>query len=164
MVGGSVRGAHIPSYSPRSFEHPFVHPSQLGKIMQADPYFVTQDNGSGAPAHFAVTYRQLVGGCRSSSSSADKLEEEGKRCPFLHSFSPSLSPLKDMLHHLLNLGAEVNQRDNKGFTPLHRAAYLAHLDGYAEIYEYLLVGRGERREEGGKEVEEREGVELFDGE
>jgi [acyl-carrier-protein] S-malonyltransferase len=43
------------------------------------------------------------------------------------------------LHHLLNNGAEVNQRDEKGFTPLHRAAYLAHYDGYIEIYEYLLV-------------------------
>jgi [acyl-carrier-protein] S-malonyltransferase len=43
------------------------------------------------------------------------------------------------VHHLLNNGAEVNQRDDKGFTPLHRAAYLAHYDGYLEIYEYLLV-------------------------
>lgn len=46
------------------------------------------------------------------------------------------------MHHLLSNGGEVNQRDVKGFTPLHRAAYLAHLDGYAEIYEYLLVGVG----------------------
>lgn len=36
----------------------------------------------------------------------------------------------------------MNQRDDKGFTPLHRAAYLAHYDGYLEIYEYLLVGAG----------------------
>lgn len=43
------------------------------------------------------------------------------------------------MHHLLNSGAEVNQRDEKGFTPLHRAAYLAHYDGYLELYEYLLV-------------------------
>ncbi len=34
----------------------------------------------------------------------------------------------------------MNQRDEKGFTPLHRAAYLAQYDGYLEIYEYLLVG------------------------
>lgn len=33
----------------------------------------------------------------------------------------------------------LNQRDNRGFTALHRAAYLAHHDGYLEIYEYLLV-------------------------
>jgi len=26
---------------------------------QSDPYFFTQDNGAGAPLHFAVTYRQL---------------------------------------------------------------------------------------------------------
>lgn len=32
----------------------------------------------------------------------------------------------------------MNQRDERGFTPLHRAAYLAHYDGYLEIYEYLL--------------------------
>jgi hypothetical protein len=32
------------------------------------------------------------------------------------------------------------QRDSQGWTPLHRAAHLAHLDGYLEIYEYLLVG------------------------
>jgi hypothetical protein len=31
----------------------------LERIMQADPYFVTQDNGAGAPLHFAVTFRQL---------------------------------------------------------------------------------------------------------
>ena len=43
------------------------------------------------------------------------------------------------MHHLLNNGAEVNQADEKGFTPLHRAAYLAQYDGYLEIYEYLLV-------------------------
>ncbi|GLC48733.1 hypothetical protein PLESTB_000131000 [Pleodorina starrii] len=78
-------------------------PELLARIIQVDPYFVTQDNGAGAPIHFAVTYRQL-----------------------------------DMVHHLLNLGASVNQRDPKGFTPLHRAAHLAHLDGYLEMYEYLL--------------------------
>lgn len=43
------------------------------------------------------------------------------------------------MHHLLNMGAEVNQRDQKGWTPLHRAAYLAHYNGYIELYEYLLV-------------------------
>lgn len=42
-------------------------------------------------------------------------------------------------HHLLGCGAAVNQRDSRGLTPLHRAAALAHLDGYKEIYEYLLV-------------------------
>jgi hypothetical protein len=41
--------------------------------MTMDPYFITQDNGAGAPVHFATTYRQL-----------------------------------DMLHHLLNNGAEVS--------------------------------------------------------
>ena len=32
---------------------------QLAKIMVADGYAVTQDNGAGAPVHFATTYRQL---------------------------------------------------------------------------------------------------------
>jgi hypothetical protein len=27
--------------------------------MDTDPYFVTQDNGAGAPIHFATTYKQL---------------------------------------------------------------------------------------------------------
>jgi hypothetical protein len=34
-------------------------------------------------------------------------------------------------------------------TPLHRAAHLAHLDGYVEIYEYLLVRRWGRGRRGG---------------
>ena len=71
--------------------------------MSEDAYFLTQDNGAGAPLHFATTYRQL-----------------------------------DMVHHLINLGAPVNQRDAKGLTPLHRASYLAHNNGFLEIYEYLL--------------------------
>ena len=33
------------------------------------------------------------------------------------------------VHHLLNLGAEINQPDPRGWTPLHRAAHLAHYDG-----------------------------------
>ena len=73
-------------------------------IMETDPYFWTQDNGAGAPVHFATTYKQL-----------------------------------DMLHHVLRHAPEcVNQRDPKGFTPLHRAAYLAQFDGYLEMFEYLL--------------------------
>lgn len=44
------------------------------------------------------------------------------------------------MHHLINNGAEINQRDERGWTPLHRAAHLAHYDGYLELYEYLLVG------------------------
>ncbi|KAK3279382.1 hypothetical protein CYMTET_12732, partial [Cymbomonas tetramitiformis] len=78
-------------------------PDQLKMIMETDPYYVTQDNGAGAPMHFATTYKQL-----------------------------------DMVHHLIRAGAEVNQRDDKGFTALHRAAYLAQYEGYLEIYEYLL--------------------------
>ena len=72
-------------------------PERLFHVMAVDPYFITQDNGAGAPIHFATTYKQL------------------------------------------DIGAEVNQRDDKGLTALHRAAHLAQYDGYLEIYEYLLV-------------------------
>jgi len=79
-------------------------PEQLALIMETDPYFWTQDNGAGAPIHFATTYKQL-----------------------------------DMIHHILrNCPESLNQRDPKGFTPLHRAAFLAQFDGYLEIFEYLL--------------------------
>ena len=45
----------------------------------------------------------------------------------------------DMVHHIVrNVPSCVNQRDPKGYTPLHRAAYLAQYDGYLEIFEYLL--------------------------
>ena len=54
---------------------------QLAKIIDTDPYYWTQDNGAGAPIHFATTYKQL-----------------------------------DMVHHILNNGGLVNQRDKKGFT------------------------------------------------
>ena len=29
------------------------------QIMDTDPYFWSQDNGAGAPVHFAATYKQL---------------------------------------------------------------------------------------------------------
>ncbi|MEW5315467.1 MAG: hypothetical protein WDW38_006893 [Sanguina aurantia] len=102
---GTARYAPQPRYPPFAFYSAvrLGDPEMLGVIMATDPYWITQDNGAGAPLHFAVTYRNL-----------------------------------DMVHHLLNQGAEINQRDPRGLTPLHRAAYLAHLDGYVEVYEYLL--------------------------
>ena len=35
------------------------NPELLKKIMETDPYFITQDNGAGSPLHFATTYKQL---------------------------------------------------------------------------------------------------------
>ena len=73
--------------------------------------------------------------CPSSSSSPP---------PHLFPLSPFSLTLKKkkhafpQLHHLLNHGAEVNQRDGRGWTPLHRAAHLAHYDGYLEVCDYLL--------------------------
>ncbi|XRB13140.1 malonyl-CoA-acyl carrier protein transacylase [Pseudoscourfieldia marina] len=119
ITAGSQRGRDMTStgrYPPTPFHAPFAFyssirhadPESLAAIMAKDPYFVTQDNGAGAPIHFATTYKQI-----------------------------------DMLHHLLNNGAEINQQDDKGFTPLHRAAYLAHYEGYLEIYEYILSRGGD---------------------
>ncbi|CAG9461448.1 unnamed protein product [Pedinophyceae sp. YPF-701] len=99
-------------YHPRTRYDPFAFyscarlgdPDMLRRIMSVDCYYITQDEGGGAPVHFAVTYAQL-----------------------------------DMVHHLLNNGAEVNQRDyTRGYTPLHRAAIVAHYPGGPEMYEYLL--------------------------
>lgn len=54
-------------YAPQPRHAPFAFyssvrladPGQLALIMATDPYFVTQDNGAGAPLHFATTYKQL---------------------------------------------------------------------------------------------------------
>lgn len=54
-------------YPPQPKHQPFAFytsirnadPELLDKIMTVDPYFVTQDNGAGAPIHFATTYRHL---------------------------------------------------------------------------------------------------------
>ncbi len=105
------------------------NPELLKKIMETDPYFITQDNGAGSPLHFATTYKQL---------DMVRLWKES----FTRTWEKRPAPLIScslQIHYLLSLGAEVNQRDDKGFTPLHRAAYLAQYDGYLEIYEYLLV-------------------------
>ena len=51
----------VPQYPPIAFYSAvrLGDPEQLAKIMDTDPYFVTQDNGAGAPIHFATTYKQL---------------------------------------------------------------------------------------------------------
>ena len=105
-MSGTGRYPPTPLHQPTEFYGAvrLGDPERLFHVMSIDPYFITQDNGAGAPIHFATTYKQL-----------------------------------DMVHHLLNNGADVNQRDDKGLTALHRAAHLAQYDGYLEIYEYLLV-------------------------
>ena len=106
-MSGTGRYPPVPLHQPTEFYGAvrLGDPERLFHVMSVDPYFITQDNGAGAPIHFATTYKQL-----------------------------------DMVHHLLNNGADVNQRDDKGLTALHRAAHLAQYDGYLELYEYLLVG------------------------
>ncbi|DBA92937.1 hypothetical protein WJX79_007987 [Trebouxia sp. C0005] len=104
-MSGTGRYPPVPKHQPTEFYGSvrLGDPERLFHVMSVDPYFLTQNNGAGAPIHFATTYKQL-----------------------------------DMLHHLLNNGAEVNQRDDNGLTALHRAAHLAQYDGYLQIYEYLL--------------------------
>ena len=34
-------------------------PAALARVMEADPYLRTPDNGAGAPVHFATTYKKL---------------------------------------------------------------------------------------------------------
>ena len=54
-------------YAPQPKHAPFAFyssvrlgdPGQLAMIVATDPYFLTQDNGAGAPLHFATTYKQL---------------------------------------------------------------------------------------------------------
>jgi [acyl-carrier-protein] S-malonyltransferase len=106
-MSGTGRYPPVPKHQPTEFYGSvrLGDPERLFHVMSVDPYFLTQNNGAGAPIHFATTYKQL-----------------------------------DMLHHLLNNGAEINQRDDNGLTALHRAAHLAQYDGYLQIYEYLLVG------------------------
>ena len=55
------RYAPQPRFPPFAFYSAvrLADPGQLALIMATDPYFVTQDNGAGAPLHFATTYRQL---------------------------------------------------------------------------------------------------------
>lgn len=58
---GTGRFPPQPKYKPISFYSAvrLGNPEQLQIIMDTDPYFITQDNGAGAPLHFATTYKQL---------------------------------------------------------------------------------------------------------
>jgi [acyl-carrier-protein] S-malonyltransferase len=138
-MAGTGRYPPQPRYPPFAFYSAvrLGDPEMLAKVLAADPYFVTQDNGAGAPLHFAVTYRQLD--MVSDAPLPPARRSAVAMWPTWPGGQPRCAPLAQV-HHLLSLGAHVNQRDGQGLTPLHRAAYLAHLDGYLELYEYLLVG------------------------
>ena len=60
-MSGTGRYPPSPKYPPFAFYSciRLGDPEQLAKIMSSDPYFWTQDNGAGAPIHFATTYKQL---------------------------------------------------------------------------------------------------------
>ncbi len=105
-MSGSGRYPPVPKHQPTEFfgSVRLGDPERLFHVMSVDPCFFTQDNGAGAPIHFATTYKHI-----------------------------------DMIHHLVNSGAEINQRDDRRLTALHRS-HLAQYDGYMQIYEYLLVG------------------------
>lgn len=99
-----------------------------------------QDNGAGAPLHFATTHRNIDMVSKpvvmQRSVSEIFFDHVHRSARGLHPPLPATAP---QMHHLVSLGAHVNQRDAQGLTPLHRAACLAHLDGYQECYEYLLA-------------------------
>jgi len=127
-------------------------PRAGAQIMDTDPYYWTQDNGAGAPVHFATTYKQLDMVRRrcepgrdpkrppplaSNSASAARAAPAARRGLTRHP-APRRRPAQ--LHHIVrNFPETVNQRDPRGLTALHRAAFLAQYDGYLQIYEYLLV-------------------------
>ena len=58
---GTGRYPPQPKFKPISFYSALRlgDPEQLATVMSTDPYFITQDNGAGAPIHFATTYKQL---------------------------------------------------------------------------------------------------------
>lgn len=58
---GTGRYPPQPKHKPISFYSAvrLGDPEQLATVMTVDPYFITQDNGAGAPLHFATTYKQL---------------------------------------------------------------------------------------------------------
>lgn len=60
-MSGTGRYAPQPRHAPFAFYSSvrLGDPEQLALIMKTDPYFLTQDNGAGAPLHFATTFRQL---------------------------------------------------------------------------------------------------------
>lgn len=60
-MSGTGRYPPQPRHAPFAFYSAvrLGDPEQLALIMKTDPYFVTQDNGAGAPLHFATTFRQL---------------------------------------------------------------------------------------------------------
>ena len=102
---------------------------------------------AGAPVHFATTYKQLD--MVRSSARRDYLTARKRlpahaprRLPALRTcvLLTHRNAYAPQLHHIIrNCRETVNQRDPRGLTALHRAAFLAQYDGYLQIYEYLLV-------------------------
>ena len=82
-------------------------PEQLASIQAVDPYFITQDNGAGAPLHFATTYKQL-----------DMVNSSA-----LPALSAELKPEKGLL---LKLYVALSQclPDSKVSVILHQSAYM----------------------------------------
>lgn len=93
----------MPQYPPIAFYSAvrLGDPEQLAKIMDTDPYFVTQDNGAGAPIHFATTYKQLdmvrcspvvTRAVLSPTADALHLLPSALYPPLPHNISPLLTP------------------------------------------------------------------------
>ena len=90
----------VPKYPPIAFYSAIRlgDPEQLAKIMDTDPYFITQDNGAGAPVHFATTYKQLdmVSGAPCAQRRASPALS-----PYSHSKRQHLSPCIQIPHFFL---------------------------------------------------------------
>ena len=106
-----------PWYKPISFYSAvrLGDPEQLAKIMARDPYFVTQDNGAGAPVHFATTYRQL-----------DMVSFVLRRTDGVMQAGQALLDIA-LPHCRSSITCSTAERRSTsattaGFTPLHRAA------------------------------------------
>lgn len=60
-MAGTGRYAPSPRHPPIAFYSSvrLGDAEMMEKIMRSDAYFITQDNGAGAPLHFAATYCRL---------------------------------------------------------------------------------------------------------
>jgi len=160
-LSGMGRHPPVPRHEPLAFYAAARagDPAALVGVAARDPYFFTQDNGAGSALHVAVTHCRLdmahfllssSSGCAGGGGGGADDGEKGGVASAAGAVvgvdavagggTAAAAAADDA--RAAPLCPAVNQRDfARGFTPLHRAAALAHVagGGYLEIYEYLLV-------------------------